>query len=846
MEYIYRMAMTWSNKDEETNNTDIIKIEPSDILFMVMESNYEQNLMPTIFCKLNMDKNKIDKIIKYAKTAEIYLNIYKEQKSGDPAVDVLAKARQVTQYSGTMSYFIQKDINYNKDIDYPDNTNATPTDDKNNTNETNAEVRESFSIGMMFKVCIEWNKQTINNTFLNTTPFNAILNYLQGIPLLIENFKYNEQFTQLIVPPQDSVYDMVKFFNNYKVFYDTPYRFFMDPDCIYILSSSGEATKKKGELYDSVCFNIRSITDPASNQPGMIEVPDQGCYYADINVKDSVYNIDNDTTKKFNGITTIIDPGKNNTITNLDTVSDALNSITEVTDSIKSTISGAIDDVKGIPSDLFDFNGILTDITGLHKNSCSDARIQISNAIPLIQSALQKTVTGDSGVSSTYGITQEEIDKYVKSLNEFMDAISSNSSTVSTIPMVYNQSTGYLNSAISEVTNLTGLINSVSAINASDNVSYIAKRVISARENVANNTNSINNDLIPIINNADACKVNIQNASTVIKQAAYAIEGSDSATIEGGSSSGGLMLEIANKLYDIASTLDGDAKNVQNYNGTIEDTFNKYKNYSLIGQTITQSVQSKVNTLTSKVTNIKSVITNAASNTINLITNSVKSLDRIVNNAKNIANAVKSLDYNIDSLEDLQKDINTISDISKIGLLGISKFDINLNISGKKDTTSLTGQKIIRVSNDNANIIKNEKAALENKENQLTITKENIDTSVLTLNKKYIINNYSAHSNKNGVFLLQRKVDIFTRHGSDEFWDNVQLEFDRIAEPASVGATENSNSATDASKKEQANINSIIDAADAILRRTKNGVDLDDASSIVGSIGKITKEVRKM
>ena len=139
-------------------------------------------------------------------------------------------------------------------------------------------------------------------------------------------------------------------------------------------------------------------------------------------------------------------------------------------------------------------------------------------------------------------------------------------------------------------------------------------------------------------------------------------------------------------------------------------------------------------------------------------------------------------------------------------------------------------------------MVKNVKAKIENKDKQLTITKSDIDTSVLTPNKQYIVNNYDAHKNKNGLFLLQRKIDMFSRIGEDTFSDTVQLEFDRLSDITDTGAGETSKTKQDTGKRD---LEKIIDSAERIFRRTRNGISLNDAESIVDEAQKIYDEIRK-
>lgn len=829
MEYIYRISMTWNNTDPNTNEKESIQIDPSSILFLVMENDYENSRMPTLFCKLNMDKSDIDKIVQNAKTAEIDLIIYKEEKSSDPAIDQTAHPKLITQYSGTMSYFIKKDINYNKEIDYG-------VDGENPDEEVTGQkkkVNESFSIGLMFKNCIEYNKQTNNMTIMNTTPFNAILYFMQGMPLLIEPFTYNEEIKQLIVPPQETLYDVIEFFNNQKVFYDTPYRFYMDPDCIYLMSSSGKPLKKKGETYDTVVFNIQATTTKQAHQPGLLELPDQSCYYIDLDVKNSVYNIDNDTTKKFNEFSTIIDPGKDNTILVLDSVSTTLNKITGITSDIKDTINKNINSISNIPSDLFDFRGILVDATTSHGNSAASAVNAIDRAITIINGLTQSAVGGDSGATS--GPSEEQKQSAVAQLKEYRDSISKNSNVVNGLPGVYNATTTLLTDGIHDITNLTSYVDSVSSIDFGDNVLSMAKQAVRAESNIAENQTKITNELVPIINNASICSAAAKNAIIPIQNIMNTIM---SVPGEDGTSQSG---EGYDELKACCDTLSEASENMLNQSDTMGTIITKYKDYGVVADLIIAKINPYIQSFKDFNYDVKRTITNTISNVANIGTTAMRSLDNIVNSVKTIYEKAQSLDFSIENLDDLKKDINIVKDISKIGILGISKFDVDLNISGNINSIG-TGTKILRVSNDNANMVKNEKAKIENKDKQLTLNKYDIDTSILTPNKQYIVNNYDAHKSKNGIFLLQRKIDMFTRSEEDVFTDNVQLEFDRLSDISTTTAGETSKTANKISGKD---IEKIIDSAQKILNTTKNGVSLNDASSIVTEAQKIYDNIIK-
>ena len=55
-----------------------------------------------------------------------------------------------------------------------------------------------------------------------------------------------------------------------------------------------------------------------------------------------------------------------------------------------------------------------------------------------------------------------------------------------------------------------------------------------------------------------------------------------------------------------------------------------------------------------------------------------------------------------------------------------------------------------------------------------------MDVSIFNINKKYIIRNYDAHSDQDGLFLLDRRVDVYVRE-DDRFLCTCLLTFSKVA-----------------------------------------------------------------
>ena len=124
--------------------------------------------------------------------------------------------------------------------------------------------------------------------------------------------------------------------------------------------------------------------------------------------------------------------------------------------------------------------------------------------------------------------------------------------------------------------------------------------------------------------------------------------------------------------------------------------------------------------------------------------------------------------------------------------MGVGSFESDVNLGGSFGDGRL-GTKIIVTKNDNPNEVKNHKSELENQINKLTVHKYDLDPSVFTPNKKYVVKNYAAHSDKDGLFLLNKKTEIYTRE-ADNFRCITMMNFSKILE------VPNNDKASDANK----------------------------------------------
>ena len=60
------------------------------------------------------------------------------------------------------------------------------------------------------------------------------------------------------------------------------------------------------------------------------------------------------------------------------------------------------------------------------------------------------------------------------------------------------------------------------------------------------------------------------------------------------------------------------------------------------------------------------------------------------------------------------------------------------------------------------------------------MNKTNIDGSVFTPNKRYVIKNFDGHKDRDGDFILTRKRELFFFETEESFTGNVMMEFKQV------------------------------------------------------------------
>lgn len=765
-----------SGKINISGDKTVMEIKPENFMTLIRISDYQNSNMPTIMARLNIDKNLFDKIIKNAKTATIYLKIEKFNKQEE----VVNNPIYETVLDDEFSIFVSNDINYNKELDY--------IESENNPSETpRKDVYIETYIGLISKKCINANKVISNNTVLDTPMMNIVASYLKNLHLLLEPFNYNKNQIQLVIPPKDTLSELIKYFNSVNVFYDTKYMFFIDePYCSYLISRSGNGIERSDEKYNTVYFNIHKSNDKSAAIEGMMEDQNNLQYYIDINVLDTKYTIDHDTAKIIDKLQTIINPNNDNTINCLNDIQNAIAKIQSYMLSLETKVKNSIVDFgdnlnEQLSNIKIDVDHSVLDTLDVLKGEESETLNKYIDSILSIPTSVD-VKDGDSTI--TVDIVSDAVKKAAQDLlnNTFNDFTKNLNSLVNSTDLfkLVNEDSENVAYQMNDVRNE---MSSVTAVNAQDVSSKTKKKVLQLNINASNLVNKFSSQILPnksIANTLANNAMQLTNGAIEFYQKLQAVQ-------TGGY--GHLLPSDLTSSFDknkeIADQFSTHYESIFSETSTINKNLDKY-----------MDIANKINSSTKNLTSITSDLDKISKLNLKGKFGSVVNDSRtLVGNVTNIFDKFNNTIQDSISYADVILggfDLNQISDLTGVGKLGLSNIETILKV-GATIGSGILGTKIIKTKNDNPNELKNIKSEVETMINKLTINKYELDPSIFTPNKKYKIKNYDAHSDKDGLFILNKKTEIYVRE-DNTFNCNTVLDLAKVPDSTNTNQVQDTSS----------------------------------------------------
>lgn len=289
-QYNYKIVLKY------INSTNIeVEIDSTQIQYILIDKDFENINMPVITIFGSIEKNILDDMIRHSNDNLVTLGIYKYDNTN--------QNDNITEkyFNDKFIYMLNEDLSRTDKLDNPQGIDSKTG---------NRQYRE-VTIFLIQQNAINNNRQTINGVYHNASMNSLILqstNYLGN--MLLEPIKYDTRFDQVIIPPIDSISNYIKYLNdNLGVFYDSPYRFFIDFDTTYLVSSSGNAIRARNQYIYTIVIDIREIDNNISEEPGAYVDLKSGKYTIGIDASKVEYVKNNVTNKIVNKVTVINSKG---------------------------------------------------------------------------------------------------------------------------------------------------------------------------------------------------------------------------------------------------------------------------------------------------------------------------------------------------------------------------------------------------------------------------------------------------------------------------------------------------------------------------------------------------------
>jgi len=254
---------------------EVFNIENNRIRSIAIDYNYKEMNMPMIFLTAVLEDQLAERMDRNQDSGTIIFELKRANVSSD-------MPNLYTNYiSDKFIYF----ININ---------------DGGKEYSAEEDVNRTVTIGLLSLDCVNKNKKHLNGVINGN--LSSLMYYITGhIPVVLEPPRKNINFVNQFLPPMNSVAKSIEYINNLATFYDTPYRFFIDFDCAYLISSSGKGITKKGEEINTVMINLRQTYNTESKQQGMtmneartmyqIEIDDEeDCEISDNHFSEKIYS----------------------------------------------------------------------------------------------------------------------------------------------------------------------------------------------------------------------------------------------------------------------------------------------------------------------------------------------------------------------------------------------------------------------------------------------------------------------------------------------------------------------------------------------------------------------------
>lgn len=267
--YKAKVQMSFVTKKEN------IEIEPSKIIYIIIEHMYKGRVMPVIYTSISVNTTLYSKLLDEKDNAKIFLRVQK--------YDVYSSTSVSKDYiKGQFTYFLPSTTpEYSKDL-----------------SEANSNIDSSYTtitIGLLDMDIMNTLRQTFGGIKKNVDQHTLIYEGVKNTNVVMKMPNHNNTYDNLIIPAISSRKKYLDYLFTIDPFYDTEFIYFIDFDKSYLLDETGGYTDGNDGQLKNVIIDIKSVTNAKAYSEGM-EIK-SNAYYFYVNPANVNVSIDMGTEK---------------------------------------------------------------------------------------------------------------------------------------------------------------------------------------------------------------------------------------------------------------------------------------------------------------------------------------------------------------------------------------------------------------------------------------------------------------------------------------------------------------------------------------------------------------------
>jgi hypothetical protein len=225
-----------------------INIASERIKYIVIDTNYETEIMPKIYINVSVDTSLFNYITNYKDTGKFKLKIQRKNLfSKTSLADVIV--------NDSFSYI-------------PSTTNSDYLKDLSEGGVRDDSYR-NITIGLISDKIINNLRKTFNSIYNNIDQETLVSIATEGLNIITKPLEYNNKYESILVPPITTRHEFIKYIFEYDNFYNSNFLFFMDFNRSYLLSRDGQGIYNSDDPINDVFLDIKGVSNQSAFYDGM-------------------------------------------------------------------------------------------------------------------------------------------------------------------------------------------------------------------------------------------------------------------------------------------------------------------------------------------------------------------------------------------------------------------------------------------------------------------------------------------------------------------------------------------------------------------------------------------------